>query len=261
MNPSFMAMQKALARLFVLACTGKTHEPKPKGKIETSINGRAFAPGKGVQQEVSSDEKEAKVQAQLTKLRDDVRTRAGIGEVFGKPGLDPVSPKVRKAIDDAYQYRVGTSDMVTAACDRLTAKAAAFYGTDPRTDAEIQEDNAKLMTALYGSDNGVKITEDTPHDIVVRELHRTHAAYIERQIALNRRNTAERQIPLGEVEEPKYPTSDLIDAFHEHIEEQQAQAEAHAELKRERDAEIETAITDRIEACIIHTGERRNTEE
>lgn len=72
MNPSFMAMNKAITSMMF----GHKHVPKAKGTQETSINGRAFAPGKGVQQEISSEAKEAKVRAHLDNLASEVKARS-----------------------------------------------------------------------------------------------------------------------------------------------------------------------------------------
>lgn len=65
MNPSFMAMLGGMMK-------------KPgtkKVKHETSINGRAFAPGKGVQQN-TGPEHEAKVRSHLTQLAAEAKARS-----------------------------------------------------------------------------------------------------------------------------------------------------------------------------------------
>lgn len=67
MNPSFMA---AMAGMMKRAGPGDK-----KVKHETSINGRAFAPGKGVQQE-SGPEKEAKVRKHLDQLAAEAKARS-----------------------------------------------------------------------------------------------------------------------------------------------------------------------------------------
>ncbi len=220
MNPSYMASMRAASTMMLNLFLGIPHVPKTKK--ETSINGRAFAPGKGVQQEASSDEKEAKVQAHLAKLRNDVRTRAGIGKVYGKPGVDPVSPKVRKAIDDAYQYRVGQEDNARAA-DLLDKTTVAFKTAQAKRGPPHWLPNAK-------------IDERSTHEQTLEALHRTHAAYIERRIKLNREEAAEKAIPIWPA--GSYPISDLIEL---------------------RDEEQERRK--RIAACVVHTGERINTEE
>lgn len=177
MNPSFTAMQKAWAQTMSNLMYGRTHVPKKD--VETSINGRAFAPGKGVQQMLSSEEKEVIVQAHLDKLAAEARGRAnGVG-----------SPPSGDEADD-------------------------------RTKSEI------LATAL----------------------NNMHTAYIDRRIALNRVEFRRAELKAVQHLEPKYPTSDLVDALREHI----AEIDAH------------TVLTDRIEwaakAC-IHTGEAINLEE
>ncbi len=78
MNPSYMASMKALSTLYLSAFMGIEPKPVVKKEKETSINGRAFAPGKGVQQEMSGPEKEAKVDAHLAQLRKDVEVRTGV---------------------------------------------------------------------------------------------------------------------------------------------------------------------------------------
>ncbi len=283
MNPSFMAMQKAISASWVKAMMGIEPKPMVKKEKETSINGRAFAPGKGVQQELSGPEKEAKVDAHLAQLRKDVEVRTGVmgGHAYDRVGYTHWTPNAQRDVDLANARKL--DDAQQAEKEKFNTAA-----------------DDKVMTALYGSDNGAKIDDDTPHDIVVRELHRTHAAYIERRIALNRRNTAEKDIPLGET---KYPTGYRVDLLHENVAEQEAERELaneiHArdlldattqafkaaqakqgipkriteevkyptsdliDLLHERIAEVkaQTALSDHIEACIVYAGERRNIEE
>lgn len=74
MNPTFPAAMQAICQSMSNLMRGVEHTPNKK--TETSITGRAFAPGKGVQQE-TGPEKEAKVREHLRRLRVDARIRAG----------------------------------------------------------------------------------------------------------------------------------------------------------------------------------------
>lgn len=63
----------AIMKSSVAAMMGIPHVSK---KHTTSINGRAFALGHGVQQEESGEVKEAKVRAHLDKLAVEAKTRS-----------------------------------------------------------------------------------------------------------------------------------------------------------------------------------------
>lgn len=229
MNPSYMASMKATSTMILNAFLGIPH--KPKAEKETSINGRAFAPGKGVQQEVSSEEKEAKVQAHLDKLAKEAKAR--------------------------YLYDTSKYPEI------FEVKNAALV----KEEIEDRNENpSKVMTALYGADNACKIDETSTHEQVLKALHEDHAAYITRQIALNRTNYREtgidtvvskRNMSGADIDEPKYPTSDLIDALHEHIAELDAQTAMTDRIKAVQNRFADAQ--DRREAArkaAIHTGER-----
>lgn len=227
MNPSYIASMKATSTMILNAFLGISH--KPKAEKKTSINGRAFAPGKGVQQEVSSEAKEAKVRAHLDKLAKETEAR------YAANPYDALSPAESY---EAEEPRYPTSDLIDELRDHIAeteenndryealrslkrdrvrgAMVAARKATNPHwmpgafrdidlanaralDDAQQEEKeafntaaDAKVMTALYGSDNGAKIDETLTYDQVLQKLHDTHDAYIERRIKLNAQETRER---------------------------------------------------------------------
>lgn len=73
MNPTFPAAMQAICKSISNLMKGVEHTPNKK--TETSITGRAFAPGKGVQQD-TGPEKEAKVREHLRRLAVDAHIRA-----------------------------------------------------------------------------------------------------------------------------------------------------------------------------------------
>lgn len=278
MNPSYMASMKATSTMILNAFLGIPH--KPKAEKETSINGRAFAPGKGVQQEVSSEEKEVKVRAHLDKLASECKARY-LDECSKYPYVEEHSyPRSDMVVlmEEAQAQREIESGIVDPV-DYATAEQKRRDRITFNTKA-----NAKVMTALYGADNACKIDETSTHEQVLEALHKDHAAYITRQIALNRTNYRETGIDtVKEPIEPKYPTSDLIDALHEHMAEQEAAEKLHAKdlldettkaFKKaqaahgtphwmpgaQRDVDLCNAREAASNAC-IHTGERMNLEE
>ncbi len=191
MNPSFMAMLQ-MKPLDIMNVILGLHQPK--AKKETSINGRAFAPGHGHQQEVSSDEKEAKVQAHLAKLRDDVRARAGISKVYGKPGVDPVSPKVRKALDDAYQYRVGKAPeghnlYNICADERMNALLATptedEQETYPYSDMVQEANEHQAQQAQAEAHAELKRERDAEIHIAITDRITAREAWVKQEMARN----------------------------------------------------------------------------
>lgn len=211
MNPSFTAMQKAWMTTMSNMLFGIEHKPKKAGDKETSINGRAFAPGKGVQQLESSEEKEANIRKHLVKLASEAKARylKHIAEF----------PTVRE-IDAKKRY--------------------------VETQAEIQRGKADAwqIGVAYSPPHIMRHQKPYSAEELSSAKKEDREAYIQRQMEINRRTEL---LDLKADAEPNYPTSDLIDALHEHL----AEIDAH------------TAITDRIDAAhtaCVYTGERMTLE-